>query len=105
MLEDNKNTIKGLWSIILSVPVFVVVLVYRDVQDLVTYTGGLCGSGIMLTIPCVLVFFARKQDLESKLGTKNENRSPYFGNKWLAFVLGWNSIVVITVLIKLFHKV
>ena len=39
LLDDHKNSIKGLWSIILTIPVFSVVLFYRDVQTLVTYTG------------------------------------------------------------------
>jgi hypothetical protein len=31
LLDDHKNSIKGLWSIILSIPVICIVLFYRDV--------------------------------------------------------------------------
>ena len=60
LLQDHKNSIKGLWSIILTIPVLAVVLFYRNVQVLVTYTGGFCGSFILLIIPATMVFYARR---------------------------------------------
>lgn len=60
MTNDKSNTIKGLWSIILSIPVFIVVIFVEDVQALVTVTGGLFGGFILLIFPAVLVDFARR---------------------------------------------
>ena len=59
LLHDHKKIIKGIWSIILSIPVFCIVLVYRDVQEMVTYTGGLCDAFILLIIPAILAYYAR----------------------------------------------
>ena len=59
LTKDHLNTVKGVWSIILTIPVIVFVLAFRNVQSLVTYSGGFAGSGIMFTIPCVLVYLAR----------------------------------------------
>jgi len=64
LLEDHKNSVKGIWSIILSIPVIVIVLLTRDVQGMVTYTGGICGSFILLYFPAMLAHYARKQDFE-----------------------------------------
>ena len=60
LTQDHRNVVKGIWSIIMSVPVIAVVLYSRNVQKFVTYTGGFLGSGVMLTIPCVFVYYARK---------------------------------------------
>jgi hypothetical protein len=66
LLDDHKNSIKGLWSIILSIPVFIVVFLTRDVQALVTYTGGFCGTFILLIFPSILVWYARRKQPEKK---------------------------------------
>ena len=62
LLDDHKRSIKGLWSIILTIPVIIVVLFSRNVQSLVTFTGGVCGSIILLVIPAGLVHFARQRE-------------------------------------------
>lgn len=61
LLEDHRNVVKGVWSIILTIPVISIVTWYRDVQVLVTYTGGVCGSFILLIIPAIVVGFARNR--------------------------------------------
>jgi len=66
LLDDNRNIVKGVWSIILSLPVFLIVFSMKNVQELVTYTGGLCGSFILLIFPASLALFARYQNPESK---------------------------------------
>lgn len=55
LLNDHKNSIKGVWSIILSLPVIAVVLFWRDPQEMVTITGGFCGPFILFIFPVVLV--------------------------------------------------
>jgi hypothetical protein len=67
LLNDKSNMVKGLWSIILSIPVFCIVLFYRKVQDLVAISGGIFGAFILLIIPGTLLFFARRNKLEEKL--------------------------------------
>lgn len=59
LLDDHKSHIKGIWSIILTIPVVCIVTWYRDVQSLVTYTGGFCGAFILLIFPLILVVYAR----------------------------------------------
>ena len=54
LIQDHRNVVKGVWSIILSLPVFAVVLVYRDVQTLISWTGGFCGGFILLLFPAIL---------------------------------------------------
>jgi len=61
LLEDHRNVVKGVWSVILTIPVVCIVTWYRDVQVLVTYTGGVCGSFILLIIPAIVVGFARSR--------------------------------------------
>jgi len=60
LLKDHKNSIKGLWSIILTIPVILIVLWTQEVNSIVTITGGLCGAFILLIIPATLARFARK---------------------------------------------
>jgi hypothetical protein len=54
LVQDHRDSVKGVWSIILSFPVFIVVLLTRDVQTMITYTGGFCGAFIMLVFPTML---------------------------------------------------
>ena len=59
LLEDHRTVVKGVWSIILTIPVLCIVTWYRKVQALVTYTGGFCGAFILLIIPMTVVLYAR----------------------------------------------
>jgi amino acid permease len=77
LLDDHKNSVKGLWSIILTIPVLVIVCFTRDVQSLVTYTGGFCGSFMLLIFPAMLVYNGRKLNSEEVHGEKNPNKSPF----------------------------
>jgi len=45
--------------VVLSIPVFAMVVITRDVQFVITYTGGICGAFILLAIPSSLVYSAR----------------------------------------------
>ena len=101
LLEDHKNSIKGLWSIILSIPVFIIVFLTRDVQVLVTYTGGFCGTFILLIFPAVLVWYARKVKPEEKQGQENPNKSPFRSDLWIYFTLLWAFITITCVLVNI----
>ena len=71
LTKDHLNTVKGVWSIILTIPVISLVLIFRNVQNLVVYTGGFAGSGIMFTIPCALVYLARRVVVDTKCENVN----------------------------------
>ena len=59
LIDDNKNYIKGVWSIIISIPVVIIIVFYHNISSLVTCVDPFLGSAISLTIPCILVYFAR----------------------------------------------
>ena len=75
---------KGIWAIIFTIPVIVIVMFERDPQVMISYTGGICGPFILFLIPITLTWYGRK-----KLGEYNEqnfNRSPY-QSFWLMVVM------------------
>lgn len=100
LIEDHKRSIKGLWSCILTIPVIAIVLLTRDVQAMVTYTGGFCGAFILIFIPSVLVIYARKQAKNLTHG-ENPNASPFKSNVWAWFTIAWGCLVIIAVVIKI----
>ena len=67
---------KGIWSILISIPVIIIVLFFQKPQVFITYTGGICGTFILFLIPATLVFHARRKDLEKTYGP-NFNKSPF----------------------------
>lgn len=67
---------KGIWSIIISIPVIIIVIFIKNPQPIITYTGGICGTFILFIIPATLAFFARKKELEKTYGP-NFNKSPF----------------------------
>lgn len=99
LLDDKSRVVKGLWSCILTIPVICIVLVYRDVQVLVTYTGGLCGAFILLVFPAILVWFARQQDAENKFNDINHNKSGIH-NFWIYFTGFWAVCTISSVIVK-----
>ena len=101
LLEDHKRSIKGLWSIILSIPAIIVVIFVRDVQKLVTYTGGICGTFILLIFPATLVFFARMpRNHPQGASLKNHNKSN-FSDVWIFLVWGWSMVTLVAVIYKI----
>ena len=84
LLDDHKRSVKGIWSIIFTIPVIIIVMFERDPQVMISYTGGICGPFILFLIPATLVVYGRKM-----LGAYNENnfnRSPY-QQFWLIIVI------------------
>jgi amino acid permease len=80
--------VKGIWAIIFTIPVLVLVCFYHNPQVLVVYTGGICGTFILFIFPVTMVIFARrfenKRDGEEEL---NFHRSPFQHNAWLVGIL------------------
>mmetsp|Transcript_972 Transcript_972/g.1737 ORF Transcript_972/g.1737 Transcript_972/m.1737 type:complete len:217 (+) Transcript_972:1030-1680(+) len=100
LLQDHRNVVKGVWSIILSLPVFIVVLVTQDVQGLITYTGGFCGAFIMLIFPTMLVQYGRRMKSEESHKFLNINKSPFQSTFWIYFVYFWAGITISSVIVK-----
>jgi len=101
LLEDHRNVVKGVWSMILSLPVFCVVFFYKNVQDMVTYTGGFCGAFILLYFPAALIINARRCNAEQKMGCENPNKSPFQHRLWPWLVVLWATICIASVIIKI----
>ena len=97
LIDDSKNSVKGLWSIILSIPVFIVVFLVDDVQDMVTVTGSLFGGFILLIFPAMLVTCARLKKPEETHGP-NPNKSPFTSWFSVGFVYLWGAIVISSVI-------
>lgn len=74
--------VKGIWSIILSIPVIILVCFVHNPEVLVVYTGGICGTFILFLFPVALVSYARKFKKEKQLKEEfdmepNFNDSPF----------------------------
>jgi amino acid permease len=69
----------------------------RSVQTIITYTGGICGTFILLIFPLILVIQARKRRTEDIFG-KNFNRSP-FKSKYFEILVGVYAIITLTCVI------
>ena len=101
LLEDHRNVVRGVWSIILSIPVFFIVFFFRNVQEMVIYTGGFCGSFMLLLFPAILVQYARSLKPELDLGEENPNKSPFQWDFWIRFAYVWSFVTVGSVIVKL----
>ena len=84
LLDDHKRSVKGIWSIIFTIPVIIIVMFERDPQVMISYTGGICGPFILFLIPITLVWYGRR--LLGEHNEKNFNRSPYQGS-WLMVLM------------------
>lgn len=101
LLDDHKKSVKGLWSCILTIPVVLIVLITRDVQDMVTYTGGFCGAFMLIMMPVIFVFYARKLDKAHPKAEHNPNASPFKNPCWVYFIFLWGCIVIASVIVKI----
>ena len=91
--------VKGLWSIIFSLPVFVIVIITRDPQALVTYTGGICGTFILMLFPVTLVYFGRMRGFAD--GKYNFNNSPFQSIWWMILVVAFAFITLFFVILSI----
>ena len=89
---------KGIWAIIFSIPVFIVVLLVRNVQVVITYTGGVCGTFMLLIFPTILVQHARKRKIEETYG-HNFNRSPFQSPAFYVLIYSIASLTILAVII------
>lgn len=103
-MKDNRRIVKGIWSIIFSIPVIVLVCFYENPQVLVTYTGGICGTFILFLIPVALVTFARryrkqlilKEELDDE---PNFNASPFQHVIWRVLIVAFALITLYFVIL------
>jgi len=101
-LLGNSIKVKGFWSFILLIPVFIFTLFYRKPQVILTYTGGLCGTFMLMIFPLVFIKGSRAKNAEQTYGP-NPNRSPFQGNGAFYFVTIWATITLISVFYNMFE--
>lgn len=94
LCQDNKRSVKGIWGIIFSLPVIAICMLTRNPQVIVTYTGGICGTFILLLFPVMIVLFARRHESQQALAKfqvkqTNFNASPFQSMFWVATVIGF----------------
>jgi hypothetical protein len=89
--------VKGVWSFFVSIPVIIVVLLYRKPQVFITYTGGICGVFIMFLFPLTILYYARKKNFELTYG-HNFNRSPFQHVGWMILVLVYAVLTLVAVI-------
>lgn len=98
--------VKGVWSAIVSIPAIIIVLFTRNPQLIVTYTGGICGTFILLIVPVTLIIFARQRLAQE--GTlfneaKNPNASWFQGMGWNIGIYAFSFVTIFSVLWGGFH--
>ena len=98
LLEDHRRLVKGLWSIIFSIPAIVVVIFVKNPQVMVTYTGGFGGTFILLLIPMALVFFGRRTLILIGKTDENPNKSFFQNIGWIILVALFSIIVIVAVI-------
>jgi hypothetical protein len=64
LLNMKSFMVKGFWSFILQIPVFIITSLYRNPQVMLTYTGGLCGAFILMIIPMLILKTSRNRRVE-----------------------------------------
>ena len=92
--------VKGLWSILISLPVITIVLFFQKPQVFITYTGGICGTFILFLFPVTLVHFARKKKLELTYGS-NFNKSPFQKPFYMYIVVAYAFVTLTCVIVGL----
>jgi hypothetical protein len=86
---------------IVSIPAIIIVLVTRNPQAIISYTGGICGTFILLIIPCTLVFFARRRlALQGTLFNEKNNpfKSPFQHIAWQIGIMIFSVGVIFSVI-------
>mmetsp|Transcript_30963 Transcript_30963/g.22518 ORF Transcript_30963/g.22518 Transcript_30963/m.22518 type:complete len:208 (+) Transcript_30963:1019-1642(+) len=99
LLQDSKRSVKGVWSLIFSLPCIILVLFFRDPAKLVTYTGGICGTFVIFLIPVTLLIYARSLKREEVYNCENPNKSPFQHWIWIALVLVYSTVTLVCVII------
>jgi len=100
LLTDTMN-VKGFWSFILMIPVFIFTSFYRNPQAILTYTGGFCGTFMLMIFPLIFVAGSRKKNAERLYGP-NPNRSYFQGKLAFNFVILWAVITLVVVIFNMF---
>ena len=91
-VQDHRRLVKGIWSIIFSIPVVIIVMFERDPQVMISYTGGICGPMILFLIPVTLVWYGRRK--LGEMNNDNFNASPY-QQFWLLIVISIFALITL----------
>ena len=92
-----------MWSIIFSVPCWIIVLITDDPQALVTYTGGICGTFILFLFPLMLINDARKKIQTRGAYGENPNKSPFQSVVWWWIILVFAIITLFFVILGIIN--
>ena len=84
----------------MSIPVFVIVCLTKNPQVIVTYTGGICGTFILLIIPTTLVLYARRkiQDKGTLFMESNPNAAWFQNLSWSVLIYAFSFVTIFSVL-------
>lgn len=104
LLNMQSFYVKGFWSFILQIPVFIICCFYRNPQVMLTYTGGLCGAFILMIIPMISIDNARRKNIEAKYG-RNPYQSFFTSRVAFWFVGFFCSITLITVIYQIYQQI
>lgn len=93
MAQDHLRLVKGIWAILISIPVILIVCFYKDPQTFLAYTGGICGTFILFFFPLTLTYFSRKKQLEKTYGV-NFNKSPFQHPVFMILIGGYATLTL-----------
>ena len=87
-----------------SLPVLIICFITQNPQVIVTYTGGICGTFILLLFPVMIVLFARRHERRqaAQEGPKKEenfNASPFQSMAWVVTIVVFSVITLYFVIV------
>ena len=87
-----------------SLPVLIICFITQNPQVIVTYTGGICGTFIVLIVPVMIVLFARRHERrqaaqEGKKKEENFNASPFQSMAWVVTIVVFSVITLYFVIV------
>eukprot|EP01102_Stenamoeba_stenopodia_P012111 TRINITY_DN3782_c0_g1_i1.p1 TRINITY_DN3782_c0_g1~~TRINITY_DN3782_c0_g1_i1.p1 ORF type:complete len:322 (+),score=56.68 TRINITY_DN3782_c0_g1_i1:123-1088(+) len=85
-----------------AIPPIGIAFATNNVGYLVSYTGSYAGLGIMLVVPAILVWFARRKLAQVMPNTKNPYQSVFGHNFWVWLVLSASAIALVLITINHF---
>lgn len=100
LIQDKRYDVKGVWSIIVLIPAFIITCCTRNPQVIVTYTGGIGGTFILFIFPVTLFLYAKNKITEqgTLFNEKNPNASYYQSNGWAVMIYTFSFVTMFCVL-------
>lgn len=100
LIQDKRFDVKGVWSMIISIPAVIIVLFTKNPQVIVTYTGGICGTFMLLIFPVTFFLYAKKKLASDPTLSEmaNPNNSWFRSNLWGYGIYAFSFITIFSVL-------